>query len=363
MKALFSSTLLLLAAAALPVFAEDLPQTIRFGEMAIPFVKEPEGKLSGTSLVALAGQLGYWDEEFGPQGPKIVQTFYAGTGIAENEALAQGDLDFANCGGIPIVIGLTGKVPAKIVLVKRSVGAGNVTDIAVRPDSPIKTVDDLRGKRIAIHKGTNYYQILILVLKRHGIEEKDVTIANLSTPEALAAFNAGAVDAVFGGVNILALEAQGKARLLESPDDHKQEASTWGTLVTDRFEKAHPETTGRVIKVLVKTAAWASREENRAPLLAFLQARSAGAAFVPREFEGPLKERFNPLLDDLSLQTFRDGIAFAAEHKLVKAKVDEAVLRTWFIKPDYQRQAIKDLGLDGYWTLVGEGQSASLGKN
>lgn len=353
-SSLYRRGLLLLLAALLPAAASaaantgDLPDKIVFGEVGGTNVSTTGGKPVSVGLVALGEHLGYFEQEFGKNGPKIEQIFFAGTGPAQNEALAQGSIDFGTYGGVPNVIGLAGGIPAHIVATRRATGSGTYY-LAVQSGSPYKTVADLKGKRITVQKGTNPYRSLIQLLESKGLQEKDVTLVNLQGAEALVAFNAGAVDAVFGGVNLLILRDQGKLRVLDGTRDFANDNSQSGVLVSSKFEKAHPDTVRRVVKVLLRTAHWASEEQNRETLLRFVAERSVGYQYVKEDYEGSLKARFNPLVDETSVAAYDELVKFAVKHKLIRKGADEKTIRSWF-KPEYQQAALKELKLEGYWT-------------
>lgn len=335
------------ALGAATAHAANLPQTIRFGEVGGTNVASTGGKPVSTGLVALAEHLGYFKDEFGENGPKIEQIFFAGTGPAQNEALAQGSIDFGTYGGVPNVVGLVGRIPARIVSTRRATGTGTFY-LGVHNDAPYQGIADLKGKRVAVQKGTNPYRSLILLLEAKGLKEADITIVNLQGADALVAFNAGAVDAVFGTLNLLILRDQGKLRVLEDTKTSLDDGTQSGMLVSEKFEQAHPEAVTRVLKALLRAAHWASQEANREALLQFVAARSVAYRYVEEDYAGSLKARFNPLIDESSVVAFTELVQFGVKHKLIRKSVDEATIRSWF-KPQYQQQALKALGLEGYW--------------
>ncbi|WP_028080128.1 ABC transporter substrate-binding protein [Solimonas soli] len=345
----------LVAAAALllplAVQAEPQPQTIRFGEVGGSNVKSEGGKPQGTGLVALAEYLHLFEKEFGPNGPKIEEVFFSGTGPAQNEALAQGAIDFGTYGGVPNVIGLANRIPAHIVATRRSSGTGNYY-LGVRADSPYRTLADLKGKRIAVQKGTNPHQTLVLLIESNGLRDDDFKITNLQGNEAVVALNAGAVDAVFGGVNLLILRDRQQLRLVGGTRDFQQAPSQSGVLVADAFASKYPDTVARVVKVLTDVSHWASEESHREALLQFLAARSIGYQYVKEDYEGSLRERFNPLLDESSVAAYVEIVKFAVSHQLIRKAPDEATVRSWFA-PQYQQAALQQLQLADYWPKSG----------
>jgi sulfonate transport system substrate-binding protein len=322
------------------------PKVIRFGEVGGTSVKSVGGKPQGVQLVPLALERGLFAEAFGPDGPKIEVVYFAGTGPAQNEALAQGDIDFGSYGGLPNVIGLASGIPAHIISIRQMSNSGYY--LGVRPDSPIKTLADLKGKRIAVQKGTNPYQTLVRFLEGSGIKESEVNIVNLQGGEALVAFTAGAIDVVFQGTNLLLLRDQGKARIVASTKGFRHDGNTSGLLVNDQFEKAYPDVVARVVKVLTKAAHWASQEENREALLRFVSARTFAYDYVKDEYAGSLKDRYDPVIDEDAISAYATTARFAAERKLIRKAPDLGTVRGWF-KPAYQQAALDALGLQSFW--------------
>ena len=84
----------------------------------------------------------------------------------------------------------------------------------------IKSVADLKGKRVAAEEGTVDHYLLLLGLKKAGLSSKDITFVPLETGAAAAAFAAGKVDAVgvFAPFTTQALKRPGSTTLFSSKD-------------------------------------------------------------------------------------------------------------------------------------------------
>lgn len=108
------------------------------------------------------------------------------------EALNAGAVDVAWAGDAPVTFALANGVPAKIVSAHRSNGAG--TALLVKPDSPITTAADLKGKTIGTGRGSIGHALVIAGLKRAGLAPDQVKFAFLQPPEAKLALEAGDVD-------------------------------------------------------------------------------------------------------------------------------------------------------------------------
>lgn len=320
--------------------AETPPPVIRFAE-----VGGGTAKPAGVGMAPLAEHLGLFEKEFGPNGPRIQLNFFAGTGPAINQALAQNQTDFGSYGAMPNVIGLASHIPARIVYVRRATGLPGY--LAVPPNSPVHAWKDLRGKRIAVQKATNPYLTLVLLLQAAGLKESDVTIVNLERADALAAFLSGHVDAIYNSALLFNLRDQGKARLLTTPDIAAINATNAsGTLVTNSFEHQYPQTVARVVKVLVQASQWASQPQNREAYLRFVADSGLPYKYVAESYGVDLKTRFNPAIDDSVVQGYRRIVSFAADHRLVRpgAQVSPA----WF-EPKYLKAALRDLKLETFW--------------
>ena len=145
----------------------------------------------------------------------------------------------------------------------------------------------------------------------------------------------------------LALEKQGVARVIySSKGDNPAFTRHSHVHVTEKFEQAHPEAVARVVKALVKAAAWASDEKNREAVFETWAKSGIPAETFRADFDGQaLKLRNTPLIDDFLISAYRDQAERAKQYRLLRSEVS---IDDWF-EPKYVEQAVKDLGLEGYW--------------
>lgn len=115
------------------------------------------------------------------------------SGPPEIEAASAGKIDFAVTGNTPPVFGHAAK--AKITVVTAYGNDGSSDAIVLPKGSGITSVADLKGKTVAVAKGSSADGHLLLQLTKAGLTQKDITIAYLQPADALAAFGAGKVDA------------------------------------------------------------------------------------------------------------------------------------------------------------------------
>jgi sulfonate transport system substrate-binding protein len=111
------------------------------------------------------------------------------------EALAAGAIDLRGSAAAPLVFAISAGAPIKAVAVLRLKGKREMEAILVLPDSPIRTVADLRGKRIGTNKGSVGHHLILAALQAANIPFDAVTIQYLLPADAKAALFGGSVDA------------------------------------------------------------------------------------------------------------------------------------------------------------------------
>ncbi len=109
------------------------------------------------------------------------------------EAMASGSVDVGGVGDAPPVFAASGGEAVEIVGARTT--AGDQDAVVVPKNSPITSIQQLKGKKIAYGSGSSANYNLLTVLTKAGLTTKDVTLVNLQPAEALAAFASGSVDA------------------------------------------------------------------------------------------------------------------------------------------------------------------------
>lgn len=112
------------------------------------------------------------------------------------QATATGDIDLGYVGDVPPITGAAQQYGFKIVAVQRGADQTKAAEnIIVPKGSPIHTLADLKGKKIAIPQGSSAHGLALLALKSVGLTPKDVELVYLSPAAGASAFNTGKVDA------------------------------------------------------------------------------------------------------------------------------------------------------------------------
>lgn len=184
---------------------------------------------------------GILEKALAPQGIKVRWVQSAGSNKAL-EFLNAGSLDVGSTAGAAALIGKINGNPIKSIYVySRPEWTALVTDAR----SDIAGVADLKGKRVAVTRGTDPHIFLVRALAEAGLTEKDVKLVLLQHADGRTALERGDVDA-WAGLDPLmaAAEIESGARLFH----RKAEDNTWGILnVREAFAADHPDLVRKVI--------------------------------------------------------------------------------------------------------------------
>jgi sulfonate transport system substrate-binding protein len=109
------------------------------------------------------------------------------------EGLNVGSIDFGTVGEAPPIFAQA--AGADLIYVGNEPPASAAEAILVPKDSRIKTVAELKDRKIALNKGSNVHFLLVKLLEKAGVQYKDIDAVFLTPADARAAFERGSVDA------------------------------------------------------------------------------------------------------------------------------------------------------------------------
>src|ERR671937_2004129 len=186
---------------------------------------------------------GLLEKEFAKDGITIrwVQTLGSNKAL---EFLNAGSIDFGSTAGSAALVSKINGNPIKSIYVY---SRPEWTALVTRKDSPITKVADLKGKRVAVTRGTDPHIFLVRALLEAGLSEKDITPVLLQHADGKTALIRGDVDAWAGLDPMMAqAEVENGAKLFY----RNRNANTWGILnVREQFLKDHPDLVKRVLAV------------------------------------------------------------------------------------------------------------------
>jgi sulfonate transport system substrate-binding protein len=143
-------------------------------------------------VLALAKRRGALEKRLADQGITVSWSEFT-SGPPLLEALGAGALDFGATGDVPPLFAQAAGGALYYVGIYRGSPAGSA--ILVRKDSPIKTLEDLKGKKVAFKRGSSAHNVTVKALRKAGLKPEDVQQVDLAPPDAAAAFKNGSIDA------------------------------------------------------------------------------------------------------------------------------------------------------------------------
>ena len=184
---------------------------------------------------------GLLEKEFAKDGISIrwVQTLGSNKAL---EFLNAGSIDFGSTAGSAALVAKINGNPIKSIYVYSQ---PEWTALVTRKDTAINKITDLKGKRVAVTRGTDPHIFLVRALLGAGLSEKDITPVLLQHADGKTALIRGDVDAWAGLDPMMAqAEIEDGARLFY----RKPDANTWGILnVREQFLKDYPDIVRRVL--------------------------------------------------------------------------------------------------------------------
>jgi len=146
---------------------------------------------ASASLTLLKAQ-GLLAERLKPLGYGVTWSVFT-SGPPIMEALNAGAVDFAYTGEPPPIFAQAAGVP--VVYAAATKPAPASLAILIGPDSPIKSVADLKGKKVAVAKGSSAHYLLVSALRHAGLHYADITPVYVQPPDGRIALQSGDVDA------------------------------------------------------------------------------------------------------------------------------------------------------------------------
>ena len=205
---------------------------------------------------------GTLERRLAPMHVHVTWTEFLG-GPALLEAMGADSIDFGITGDTPPIFAQAAGVPLVYVAVEPPSPHGEA--LIVPDGSPIRSVADLRGKRIALNKGSNVHNLLVRVLRSGGLSPSDVEPVYLKPSDARPAFENGSVDAwVIWDPYLAAAETALKTRQISDGvaggrtiDENRE-----FFLATRDFAGANPDVVHAIIADLTETEAYAAAHHD-----------------------------------------------------------------------------------------------------
>jgi sulfonate transport system substrate-binding protein len=223
----------------------------------------PAAEVDGLALVRIGYQKygslnvvkaqGTFDQEMAQRGIKV-QWIQFPAGPQLLEGVNVGSIDIGHSGEAPPIFAEAAGTPFVYLGSQPPYPVGEA--ILVPKNSPIKTIADLKGKKIALNKGSNVHYLLVKALDKAGLKYQEVQTAFLPPADARAAFDGGKVDAwAIWDPFLTVAQAATEARVLT--DGEGIVANREFFFATRKFAETHAAIVQALIAAIDRAAVWA----------------------------------------------------------------------------------------------------------
>jgi sulfonate transport system substrate-binding protein len=180
------------------------------------------------------------------------------------EALNVGSIDIGHTGEAPPIFAQAAGAP--FVYLAHEPSSPKSEAILVHQDSPIKSVADLKGKKVALNKGSNVHYLLVKALEKAGLQYEEIQTAFLPPADARAAFERKSVDAwVIWDPFFSAAVTATKARVLTNGTDTVLNYEYY--LAARHFAESNPDITKTLLDELKKVDQWSKANRHEVATL------------------------------------------------------------------------------------------------
>jgi sulfonate transport system substrate-binding protein len=299
-----------LGLASLPSFAAD--DVLRIGYQK-----------SSSILIILKGQ-GTLEKELAPLGVKVQwNEFSSGLPLLEGVNVGSIDLSADVAETVPLFAQAAG---AKLTYLVQETPSPTAQAIVVAKDSPIKSVADLKGKKVGVAKAAGVHYLLLQSLEKSGLRFKDVEAAYLQPADGRAAFEKGAIDAWAVWDPFLAtVQNKSGARVLI--DGTKADVSYRRFyLASTPYARSRPDVLQKVVDELRKTGDWIKKNPKEA---AEFHAPLIGLDVATVELANSRRSYGIALVDDKALAEQQKIADAFTDEKLLPKKLDVRENDVW----------------------------------
>jgi sulfonate transport system substrate-binding protein len=282
--------------------------------------------------ILVAKQKKWLDEELAAAGAGSTtvkwQSFSAGPMM--NEAIAAGQLDVIFTGDFPAILGKATGFDVRLIGISSS-GYRSQAGV-VLTGSPITSVKELKGKKVATFKGTTAHHLLVLALKEAGLKPSDIELVNLTLPDMNNALQRGEVDAAFLWEPMFSkLELDKSIRVIRDGKGLKNAIAV--IEATDDFASKHRAEAKALLKAFQRGAELIKRNPEEAAKLVAAELNQP-EPIIRRSLD---KFIYGPAFSAEIVAALNDAEVFLREQNFSRVKVD--------VEKFIDRSLINELGI------------------
>ncbi|QKZ07378.1 aliphatic sulfonate ABC transporter substrate-binding protein [Pseudomonas eucalypticola] len=245
------------------------------------------GYQKSSTLITLLKQQGTLEKDLARQGIEVSwHEFPSGLPLLESLNVGNVDISADVADTVPVFAQAAG---ATLTYFAQETASPQAQAIVVRQDSPVQSLADLKGKKVAVTKAAGTHYLLIAALNKAGLKFSDIQPAYLTPADGRAAFENGKVDAwVTWEPFLTSVQRQLPTRTLADGTGLAQYKRYY--LTGTAYAKAHPEVLKLVFAELQKAGEWTKAHPDQAaailgPLWGNLDSATVEAANLHRTYQ------------------------------------------------------------------------------
>jgi len=220
-------------------------------------VKEIRIGYQKNGVLVIARQQSVLEKHFNPQGVDVKWVEFS-SGPPMMEAMNVGSIDYGAVGDSPPVFA---QAAGAAIVYAAGQPITNGQGILVPPNSTIRSIADLKGKRVGFTKGSSAHNIIVQTLEKAGLTYADITPVYLTPPDAGPAFANGSIDAWSIWDPYFAIgETKQSGRILVNASEITKTNSFY--IANRDFAKSHGSVLQQIIDVTSSTTKWASAHRD-----------------------------------------------------------------------------------------------------
>lgn len=275
---------------------------------------------------------GWAEEAFAEDNVKVTWVLSQGSNKAL-EFLNSNSIDLGSAAGAAALISKSKGAPIEGVYITNK---PEWTALVTSEGSPIQSVKDLVGKKVAATVGTDPHIFLLRALNEAGIAAKDVEIVNLQHNDGATSLVTHQIDAWAGlDPHMARVELENKARLFYRNVDF----NTYGfLLVRSDFAKKHPEWVEKVLEIYEKARQWTL--ENIEEATAIL-AKEANLSLDVAQIQMERNDFTRPVPGEDQRNTIYEAGKVLQSNQIIKADLDMNKLVDQLIQPSFAEKVVK----------------------
>ncbi|UIJ75700.1 MULTISPECIES: sulfonate ABC transporter substrate-binding protein [unclassified Acinetobacter] len=239
------------------------------------------------------------------------------------EGLNVGSVSFGEVGEAPPIFAQAAQTD--LVYIANQPAVPKAEALIVQKDSAIHSIQDLKGKRVALNKGSNVHYLLLKLLEANQLKFSDINVVYLPPADARAAFEKGAVDAwVIWDPFLSAAEHQLNARTIANGENLVKNYQFY--LADRKFAQENPKVLQAVVNELNLTTQWVSKNQDEAAKL--LEGKTGLGLDVLKTSISRLGNQVTPITTQVAQEQQQVADAFYNE-KLIpnKLNIESAIIK------------------------------------